>query len=148
MPLGPLHHALAGRILPVLDLKNRMGLTDYIDFLLPDDLSAPIMCGVDAYSRPFVAFKVQAQAQAQAVENREPYEIVGTFFQRFSDNMDAWAFGTTFLTQGEIYHDSRVREDDYASLENRLKRLIAGETVSSISCNVDGDGPLDVKLSK
>jgi hypothetical protein len=103
-----------------------MGLTGYIDFLTPDDMTHTIMKGVDAYKRPFVAFKLQVSHDKWQEQNGEQ---VCTFFQRFSDNTDSWAYGTTLQGFGVLYHDSRVREYDYALLEERLGRLVAGEKV-------------------
>ena len=147
MPCPPIENALNHMVLPILDLKNRIGQTDYIDFLMPEELTHSIMRGVDAYQRPFVAFKVQVQ-----IEDKEPSEIVGTFFQRYSDNTDAWAFGTTFNGNHEIYHDSRVRVDDYENLEQRLKLLIAGLTINNTDYSSPlnypiGNGQLKVKLA-
>ena len=124
----PLDTVLQGLTLPCLDLGDRMGLTDYIDFLTPDDMAHDIMAGIDAYRRPFVAFKLQVCSVDRA---DRADEVVCTFFQRFSDNTESWAFGTTLNGLGILYHDSRVRKDDYALLEDRLGRLIAGETVTT-----------------
>ena len=56
-------------------------------------------------------------------------EYVCTFFQRYSDNTESWAFGTTFAGLGVLYGDSRVREWDYDDLTERLTRLLDGEIV-------------------
>ena len=124
MPCPPLEAVLKGRTLPRLNLGDRVGLTDYIDFLTPDDMTHPIMEGIDAYRRPFVAFKLTVCRADRPVE-----QVVCTFFQRFSDNTDSWAFGTNLWNFGILYNDSRVRDYDYALLEDRLGRLVAGEKV-------------------
>jgi hypothetical protein len=40
--------------LPILDLTNRMGGTDYIDFITPQDMSASVMRGIDCFRRPLL----------------------------------------------------------------------------------------------
>lgn len=46
---------------PTLDLRGRMGFTDYIDFLRPKDMEYPIMKGVDRYQRTFLALRVKSE---------------------------------------------------------------------------------------
>jgi len=69
--------------LPEIDLKDRRGATDYIDFIQVSDL--PVDChlarGVDVFKRTFLAFKV-------LVEQKE--ECVMTLFQRYTDTLLPW----------------------------------------------------------
>lgn len=113
--------------LPVLDIENKMGGTGYIDFIMVDDMTHPIMKGYDCYGRPFLSMKVLVKNEDDP--NYEKH-IVGTFFQRFSSSTTQWAFGT-FYDIGMIYNDSRVRFNDYESLEKRLKLLFIGGTVKN-----------------
>ena len=126
MPCPVIENVFSQMELPLLDLKLKSGDTGYIDFISPEDMSHSIMRGTDMYGRPFVSLKIQAVQNEQDVH-------VGTFFQRYSDNFDDWAFGTDFLHFGILYHDSRVRPVDYPMLETRLKQLIAGQSVKA--CN-------------
>jgi hypothetical protein len=41
--------------LPGIGFTRKTGSTDYIDFLQPADLSAPIMKGIDRFGRRFIA---------------------------------------------------------------------------------------------
>lgn len=50
--------------LPILNLQGRMGYRNIIDFLIPEDLSAPIMKGLDRYGRPFLAIKLMDRTHA------------------------------------------------------------------------------------
>lgn len=43
--------------LPVLDLGNRRGSTDYIDFIRVNEMKYSLMKGIDCHRRPFIAFK-------------------------------------------------------------------------------------------
>ena len=67
--------------LPELNLGNRMGPTDYINFLKPEDLAAPIMKGTDKYNRPFIAIKMTA----------ENHTFVAVIFERYNAN-DLWVW--------------------------------------------------------
>lgn len=68
--------------LPVLDIGDRVGTTDYIDFITPEDLSAPVMRGVDLSERPFISLHVQS----------DEGERVVTYFQR-NPRGGQWASG-------------------------------------------------------
>ena len=68
--------------LPILDLCGRMGSTDYIDFLAPGDLRAPIMKGIDKYKRPFISMKMK--------DKEQKYDFVITIFQRYSKYDERW----------------------------------------------------------
>lgn len=127
--------------LPILDLQGRNGHTDYIDFIKPDDMEFSIMKGIDLFKRPFISLKVN-------INNKE---TVGTFFQRYSDCNKNWAFGSKSYDFA-IYHDSRLRNEDYDFLEKRLKLLLNGEIIYNIDLykddykNEKGNGELQVKL--
>ncbi len=75
--------------LPILDLKGRMGGTQYIDFLTPDELPAPLMKGLDKYERPFLAIKVK--------DKKNDYVFVATLFQRYT-NDERW----TWIAEGGL----------------------------------------------
>ena len=69
--------------LPILDMASNMGDTDYIDFLKPEDLSQPIMKGIDKYKRQFITFLFQQRNKQRVI----------TFFQRYSDSKNFWVYG-------------------------------------------------------
>ena len=139
MPIAPILNPLRAvwDTLPSLNLENRRGLTDYIDFLVPEDMSHSIMKGIDAYRRPFVAFKIRTQKASEGSTLH-----VCTFFQRYSDDNASWAYGTTFGNFGTFYHDSRLRSTDYPLIEARLTSLLAGEPVAGFN-NPDEELYLD-----
>ncbi len=110
--------------IPNLDVNTRMGRTDYIDFITPEDMTHNVMRGRDYYNRPFLAIKVNVQE-----ESGEKYEAVGTFFQRYSDSHSNVAYGTCF-PKDLIFDDSRVRsEEEIQIITNRINKLLSGETV-------------------
>ena len=100
--------------LPQLNLGNKVGFTGYIDFIKIEDMENSIMSGLDLYKRPFLAIKYHVKT------DKEEFDSVGTFFQRYSDNRNSWAFGTYYPIHNQIYEESRVRLDDYDLLTSRL----------------------------
>ena len=117
--------------LPVLDLGGRQGATGYIDFVRAEDMPFPVMRGVDVYGRPFVAIKAQTAGECDFIE------VVGVFFQRYSDNADAWAYGTCYPLN-MIFHDSRVRDKHIEGLKSRLHMLMLGGEVRNVEYGLAG----------
>ena len=142
----PIHNVFSSMYdtIPMLDLSNKMGYTDYIDFIRAEDMNNPIMKGTDIYGRHFLAVKVKTRN----TQTNEFKEIVGTFFQRYSDTND-YAFGTLY-DLNIIHHDSRIRDYQCDNLEKRLKLLLDGHTIRNIDTFSDdtnyimGDGYIDV----
>lgn len=99
--------------IPVLDVSDRAGWTGYINFIRPDELSHPIMRGVDKVNRPF--FVIRA-------ENAKTSDLVTvTYFQRYSDDIQTWAQGgdgKNKLSQ-IVFHREKELEDLKSLIENR-----------------------------
>ena len=101
--------------LPVLDIGKKMGRTDYIDFITPRDMTAPIMRGIDRYKRPFFALRA----------TRDDAQLVQTFFQRYTDEV-VWVDGHD---RGRIIDtvdylidsDGTCREHVFANLTSLIK---------------------------
>jgi hypothetical protein len=67
--------------LPILDVQNKNGSTDYIDYLFRDDLNNQnILVGVDKFNRCFIVFNNKTSI------NKNAY----VFFQRYSDDKNYW----------------------------------------------------------
>jgi len=69
---------------PVLDIGDRRGSTDYIDFISEDELTHPIMKGIDTLNRPFFCLRFTVKTDK---ETRTAYR---TFFQRYTSNKHTW----------------------------------------------------------
>lgn len=124
--------------LPVLDLGNRRGGTDYIDFLRGDDLTAPIMKGVDCFRRPFVSFRYAY------AEDDYKTQYVETFFQRYTDGT-LWVPGGN----GELSMGTNIVSSNDAKMQvlyGRLKRIINGSTNNRITCAYNLFKPTDPEL--
>lgn len=143
--------------LPELDIGDRVGFTGYIDFIKPKDMEHPMMKGRDVHGRLFLAINVDCYSEKEELLGSG----VGTFFERYSDSETAIAFGTNiwsvdyneFSHSNVLYHDSRVRGDDFKNVVDRLTMLLDGKTVYNYSDNLlesqyaIGNGELRVRLA-
>ena len=60
--------------LPKLNIGNRQGWTDYIDFIKWDEVKYPAMAGIDVFYRKFIVVKF-------LIDNTK---VMQTFFQRYT----------------------------------------------------------------
>ena len=77
--------------LPELNIGDRIGATGYIDFILKEEITHPVMKGRDRYGRKFIVIKA-------IVDNKI---CIQTFFQRYNDTVQLW-MGSQVL--GECYN--------------------------------------------
>jgi hypothetical protein len=75
--------------LPVLDIGDRIGDTGYIDFISPEEMSAPIMRGKDQFGREFFVVR--------ATNTKDGKKTCYAFFQRYKpgskDGNGTWVDG-------------------------------------------------------
>ena len=74
--------------LPILDLKERQGGTDYIDFLKTDEMTSPVMRFVDKFNRLGIALHLRCEWG-----HWKNKEIVLALFQRYTDDPNTWTYG-------------------------------------------------------
>lgn len=83
-------------VYPLHDIGNRVGFTDYIDFISEQDVENDVMTGIDVYKRPFIVVKAKLLDN-----NKNEYPVFETFFQRYTDNdvlfMGCGHDGTKFM---------------------------------------------------
>lgn len=98
--------------LPVLDIGDKMGKTDYIDFIKPSDMTDPIMRGKDKYGREFFSIRAKINGEQQQVQ---------TFFQRHLKE-GTWSDGGDIIINGSgpIIEKGKV---DFRA-QNELENLI------------------------
>ena len=92
--------------IPVLNIGNRQGSTDYIDFITYDEVTSPIMTGVDKFNRRFIVIK----AEFEGIDKK----FMQTFFQRYTDG-DRWIsdFRNNFIeTVGGMTEDQMLLIQD------------------------------------
>ncbi len=106
---------------PVLDLREKMGSTDYIDFLTPDDLSDAE--GVDKHRRSFITFVIQEKKnfeKSKLMKILFPDNLrVLTLFQRYTDQNGFWVNGSVSAF-GSHYS---FRDDDPYCLRGTIVNL-------------------------
>ncbi|MDF2549903.1 MAG: hypothetical protein K0S07_970 [Chlamydiales bacterium] len=117
--------------LPVLELKGLGDFTDYIDFIEPDMMSAPVMRGLDSCQRPFIAFKYMINEGGQTVE------YVETLFQRYIGDINTWTHGCKYLEHLFLGMD-RLRNDNRDFYLERVQRLMKGEELPLLQRGADG----------
>ena len=87
-----LHQALREKInnIAVLPWESRFeGATDYIDRIKPEDVSEPVMVGIDNFRRSFVTLRIKLTY----LKNNLTKHIVQTFFQRYTPTQLPWVPG-------------------------------------------------------
>ena len=108
--------------IPVLSTGNSLGLSGYIDYLCPADLSAPLMKGHDVSGRPFVTMKL--------VNKRDRFQGVLTLFKRHIDpNSTYWCVGSN--CSPVIDDDNKIKSGFEANVNNTdvisfVRQIIGG----------------------
>ena len=74
----------------ILDIGNRVGLTDYIDFLKESEITHNLMKGVDVYNRKFIVMKVGIMNP----KTGKLYRLQQVFFQRYTNELYDWMTAT------------------------------------------------------
>jgi len=81
---------------PVLDIGKRIGSTDYLDCIKVEEMTAPVMKGIDRFSRRFVAIKMVAK-----LLDGTDAKFFQVFFHRYTKNLYLWVgcntYGSNFI---------------------------------------------------
>ena len=99
------------RIQDTFDLGDRMGTTDYIDFLTQDEVPKNMMKGVDCYGRKFLTMKIGGID----LDTMKFFKSGQVFFERYSnqpyiasadfEGMFIWTTGGTNPDQYQLIND-------------------------------------------
>lgn len=106
------------RKLPYLNLGNRCGHTDYIDFIRWDEVTEPSMYGVDCFKREFVVIKFVINKNSK--DNKK---CMQTFFRRYSDS-NLW-MGCGPINSELLWTGGGMRSEDFIFLDD----ILNGKTV-------------------
>ena len=93
---------------PILDIGDRQGDTDYIDFLTLDEVTEPVMKGIDKFSRKFIVVKFMVDEE----------KLMQTFFQRYTEG-SLW-MGCGHSTRNLIDTQGGIKEEQ----EHFIRELI------------------------
>lgn len=104
----------------IMNLGNKRGMTDYIDFIKISDLVKPYYKGLDCFNRPFVTMRVIVNHVGTETEYAQ------TFFQRYTEDYDQVNSGRVVGVEEFMDTCGGIRDNELKF----IKRLIDGETVS------------------
>jgi hypothetical protein len=100
-----------------------MGGTNYIDFLQPEDLTAPLMRGVDIFNRPFLSMRTSVDYSTGS------RTAVHTIFQRYRDDANLWVCASA--ANDWLLHESvRAIADAPLKWKQNLQTLLSTGTVT------------------
>lgn len=108
---------------PVLDIGRKRGHTDYIDFISEDEVTSPIMIGVDIYRRPFVVMKILAEDS-----DDKTITFMQTFFQRYSDDYNGLWVGCGHGGRQLLETSGGMKHDQFVF----LNKLVNGEVLNEV----------------
>ena len=94
---------------PILDIGNKVGHTEYIDFIPWDTVTSPVMKGTDIFGRKFFVIKMIIN------DNK----IMQTFFQRYS-NGKLW-MGCGHATMNLIDTCGGMSNEQFELIANIIK---------------------------
>ena len=93
--------------IPVIDLKNIVGFTHYIDFITDEYFNnTNIIRGIDCYGRLFISFYYNIKKSG----HNEKKDII-TLFQRYSNNKYCWTVGGNYFPYysfNRIFFDTNI----------------------------------------
>lgn len=133
--------------LPIIYFKTSfLGSTNYLDNIQDNDLSFPIMRGIDNYQRHFIAIKYQILAPIKINDiHFEPEQVyILTIFQRYSDSVKSWNKAGRY--QGPLLAETSVglKQNEKKIFVERLISIIKHQQFI-IRCN-DNSFPIIIKL--
>ena len=109
------------KITNILDIGNREGITDYIDFINENEITHNLMKGVDVCNRKFIVMKVGIMDP----ETGKLKRFQQVFFQRYSGDYYHW-MSARIIGQFEFMHSyGGMREEQYKMLND----LVNGKTL-------------------
>ena len=104
---------------PILDIGDKRGYTDYIDFIEITDVSAPVMKGIDCFSRPFLVLKMKGKS-----DRGDEIDLFQTFFQRYTGDIGLWMGAGS--SNHELFNTCGGMNSKHFTA---IKEIIEGKTV-------------------
>lgn len=103
-----------------LYIGDKVGTTEYIDFIRWDEVTESVMKGVDCFGRPFLVVKFLVNGDTD-----KPLELMQTFFRRYSEYSSKW-MGCGHATR-LLFGVNRITEQQAKFIE----KIINGETLKT-----------------
>lgn len=101
---------------PNLDVGQRNGATDYIDYLKWDEVKESVMVGVDKFRRKFIVFKMLVN---------DTIPVMQTFFQRYTDGK-SWVGCGHATKHNLLFTEGGMNTDQF----RLLNTIASGKRVS------------------
>tara|TARA_Y100000991_G_C21934568_1_gene332370 strand:+ start:149 stop:727 length:579 start_codon:yes stop_codon:yes gene_type:complete len=117
---------------PILKWNDKfIGSTDYIDNIMPQDLSSKIMIGIDNYNRAFISLRT----------NKNGKRNVDTLFQRYTNEKNTWTNGTNGRSQlitegGHFYIRGKIK---HKHIEQNIENLLESKGYIFLPSFLSGD---------
>ena len=107
--------------------------TDYIDNIYQNEMSKPIMIGVDFYNRPFLCIKYYCESNFIDTINDGDYVL--TIFQRFTGDKQQWVKAGNNM--GTLINWSSTLLDDFSKkmIVRNIFELVNNQKVSYLNYN-------------
>lgn len=115
--------------LPILDLNDRKGYTDYIDFIKYTELSSGIMRYIDKFDRPGIVYRLTHIPDV--TENSR--NGVLSVFRRYTDSKSSWSIAigmvsdiitdhheSTCHPSGQSWHDNFCKDCPFLSRDGSI----------------------------
>lgn len=105
--------------LPILDLGDRGGHTDYIDFVMPEEMTSPIMKFTDKFRRPGLIFRLKGKSDDKIIIHNTAINIKDicttlAIFKRYTESYNTvWSFGWGGSNNLIAYTYSKYHEKDH-----------------------------------
>tara|TARA_B110001469_G_C9637351_1_gene319755 strand:+ start:2287 stop:2820 length:534 start_codon:yes stop_codon:yes gene_type:complete len=72
---------------PILNIKNKVGDTSYIDFITKEQMTSNIMWGTDLYNRYFITINMNIDSDNKY---NKAMDLMQTFFERYTNSSNLW----------------------------------------------------------
>ena len=117
--------------IPILNVDHSRGRTDYIDYIKHNDMTHPIMKGIDIYNRPFIAIRYHCldNSTIKTFSKNSPTDDISQtslcIFQRYSDCPELLVIGSHYFHTINSIGGLKQNSIDW------LQRIIKGEKVEN-----------------
>lgn len=110
-----------------LDIGDRVGITNYIDFLKETEITHNLMKGIDIYNRKFIVMKVGVMNP----NTGKLYRLQQVFFQRYTNNLYDWMTATIVNNTEFMYSYGGMNHEQYKMIND----LVDGRTLRIEDCH-------------
>jgi hypothetical protein len=111
---------------PYLYIGDAVGNTSYIDFITQEQVTTPIVYGMDKFDRPFFVIRLVGET-----ETGEKIHFMDTFFKRYTNNDSHLWISCGWHGKHIMYTEGGVSQKQI----NELYSLINGKVLDTVTDN-------------